>query len=304
MQAAQREPRWQTCVAGASNGNEEPQRATDETEALNARHHDKTSETMAKQRAKLVVGNWKMHGRLADNGLLLQAVMRGAEDLPDDVRVGVCVPCPYLAQAEHVLSGGRVGWGIQDVSANSYGAYTGEVAAEMAAEFGASFAIVGHSERRAYHGESADVVAVKAQRALDAGLTPIVCVGETLEQRESGATEQVVGAQLDAVLVALSAEDAARIVVAYEPIWAIGTGRSATSQQAQDVHAFLRSRLVAKGAAVADVALLYGGSVKPDNAEELFSQPDIDGGLIGGASLKDKDFLAICSAAVAATAAR
>ncbi|SEI77031.1 triose-phosphate isomerase [Paraburkholderia diazotrophica] len=259
---------------------------------------------MAKQRAKLVVGNWKMHGRLADNRVLLQAVSHGANDLPDDVRVGVCVPCPYLAQAQSLLEGGRVAWGVQDVSAHTQGAYTGEVAAEMAAEFGASFAIVGHSERRAYHRESAETVAVKVQRALEAGLTPIVCVGETLEERESGKTEQIVGAQLDAVLAKLSVEDSARIVVAYEPVWAIGTGKSATAQQAQDVHAFLRARLAAKGGDVGNVSLLYGGSVKPENAEELFSQPDIDGGLIGGASLKDKDFLAICSAAVAATAAR
>jgi triosephosphate isomerase (TIM) len=259
---------------------------------------------MAKQRAKLVVGNWKMHGRLNDNGVLLRAVVRGAEDLPDDVRVGVCVPCPYLAQSQLLLDGSRVAWGVQDVSAFRQGAYTGEVAAEMAAEFGALYAIVGHSERRAYHDESAETVAIKAQRALEAGLTPIVCVGETLEQREAGETEQIIGAQIDAVLAVLSVEEAARIVVAYEPVWAIGTGKSATAQQAQDVHAFLRARLVAKGGAAADVALLYGGSVKPDNAEELFSQQDIDGGLIGGASLKDKDFLAICSAAVAATAAR
>jgi triosephosphate isomerase len=236
--------------------------------------------------------------------VLLQAVSRGAEDLPDDVRVGVCVPCPYLAQAQTLLESGRVAWGVQDISAHTQGAFTGEVAAEMAAEFGASYAIVGHSERRAYHRESAEIVAVKTQRALEAGLTPIVCVGETLEEREGGKTEQIVGEQLDAVLVKLSVEEAARLVVAYEPVWAIGTGKSATAQQAQDVHAFLRARLVAKGGDAADVPLLYGGSVKPENAEDLFSQLDIDGGLIGGASLKDKDFLAICTAAVAATAAR
>jgi len=236
--------------------------------------------------------------------VLLQAVSHGAEDLPDDVRVGVCVPCPYLAQAQTLLESGRVAWGVQDISAHTQGAFTGEVAAEMAAEFGASYAIVGHSERRAYHRESAEIVAVKTQRALEAGLTPIVCVGETLEEREGGKTEQIVGEQLDAVLAKLSVEEAARLVVAYEPVWAIGTGKSATAQQAQDVHAFLRARLVAKGGDAADVPLLYGGSVKPENAEDLFSQPDIDGGLIGGASLKDKDFLAICTAAVAATAAR
>lgn len=260
-------------------------------------------ETMSKQRAKLVVGNWKMHGRLAGNATLLQAVAQGAGELPAEVRVGVCVPCPYLAQTQSLLEGSKVVWGVQDVSAFTHGAYTGEVAAQMVVDFGATFAIVGHSERRAYHRESSALVAVKTQRALEAGLTPIVCVGETLEEREAGSTEQVVGAQLDEVLVALSADDAARIVVAYEPVWAIGTGKSATSDEAQAVHAFLRSRLAAKGAAVAGVPLLYGGSVKPENAEELFREPDIDGGLIGGASLKDQDFLAICRAAAAASVA-
>ena len=254
-------------------------------------------ETMSKQRAKLVVGNWKMHGRLAENAVLLEAVARGAGELPESVRVGVCVPGLYLAQAQALLDGSRVVWGVQDVSAFTQGAYTGEVAAPMAVDFAASLAIVGHSERRAYHRESSELVAVKAQRVLEAGLTPIVCVGETLEERNAGKTEQVVGAQLDAVLAKLSPQEAARIVVAYEPVWAIGSGKSATAQQAQDVHAFLRARLVAKGAAAADVPLLYGGSVKPGNAEELFRQSDIDGGLIGGASLKDQDFLAICKAA-------
>ncbi|MFL6701601.1 MAG: triose-phosphate isomerase [Paraburkholderia graminis] len=258
---------------------------------------------MSTQRAKLVVGNWKMHGRLAENAALLQAVAKGAGELPADVRVGVCVPTPYLAQAQSLLEGSRVMWGVQDVSAFTQGAYTGEVSAQMVTDFAATFAIVGHSERRAYHRESAELVAVKTQRALEAGLTPIVCVGETLEEREAGATEQVVGAQLDEVLAKLSVQEAARIVVAYEPVWAIGTGKSATAGQAQAVHAFLRGRLAEKGAEIAGVPLLYGGSVKPDNAEELFRQQDIDGGLIGGASLKDQDFLAICKAAAATTAA-
>jgi triosephosphate isomerase len=261
-------------------------------------------ETMSKQRAKLVVGNWKMHGRIAENAALMRSVAQGVGALSGGVRVAVCVPYPYLAQAQTLLKGSPVAWGVQDVSAYAHGAYTGEVAAEMGAEFGAEFAIVGHSERRAYHLESAELVATKTRRALEAGLTPIVCVGETLEQREAGATDVVVGAQLDAVLNILSAGDAARIVVAYEPVWAIGTGKSATAGEAQHVHAFLRARLAAKGAAVADVPLLYGGSVKPENAEELFRQADIDGGLIGGASLKDKDFLAICEAAQAAAAAQ
>ena len=257
---------------------------------------------MANQRSTLVVGNWKMHGRLQGNAALLQAVAEGVRALPQHVRVGVCVPFPYLPQAQTLLQGSPVAWGAQDVSAHEQGAFTGEVSAGMVAEFGAAYAIVGHSERRAYHLESHELVATKAHRALAAGLTPIVCVGETLAEREAGSTRDVVGAQLDAVLGLLSAQEAARLVVAYEPVWAIGTGRSATAEQAQDVHAFLRTRLAAKGAQVADVPLLYGGSVKPENAAELFGQPDIDGGLIGGASLKAADFLAIGSAAAAAIA--
>ncbi|MBO2947274.1 triose-phosphate isomerase [Burkholderia pseudomallei] len=254
-----------------------------------------TRQTMSKQRIKRVIGNWKMHGRLSGNEALLDEVAQGAQAVPEHVGIGVCVPFPYLAQARARLHGGRVAWGAQDVSAHEQGAFTGEVAAGMVAEFGAAYAIVGHSERRAYHGESNEIVAAKAQRALAAGLTPVVCVGETLAEREAGATERGVGVQLAAVLAVLSQDEAARIVVAYEPVWAIGTGRSATAEQAQQVHAFLRGRLAAKGAE--RVSLLYGGSVKADNAAELFSQPDIDGGLIGGASLKSGDFLAICRAA-------
>lgn len=257
---------------------------------------------MSNQRAKWVVGNWKMHGRLAENETLLRALVQGAHTLGEAVRIGVCTPAPYLAQVEALLNGTSLAWGVQDVSEHEHGAYTGEVAGEMAAEFGATLAIVGHSERRAYHGEHSAQVAAKAQRALQAGLTPIVCVGETLEERERDATQSVVGAQIDAVLALLPVADLARIVVAYEPVWAIGTGKSATAEQAQEVHAFLRARLVAKDAALAGVPLLYGGSVKPDNAETLFLQADIDGGLIGGASLKSQDFLAICAAARAAAA--
>ncbi|VXC20967.1 Triosephosphate isomerase [Burkholderia sp. 8Y] len=252
---------------------------------------------MSRQRAKLVVGNWKMHGRMQENAVLLTEVASGASALRSGVNVGVCVPYPYLAQAQALLEGSVVRWGVQDVSAHTQGAYTGEVAAEMALDFGVTYAIVGHSERRAYHHETPELVGAKARRALEAGLTPIVCVGETLDERESEATERVIGAQLEAVLLMLSEEQAARIVVAYEPVWAIGTGKSATAGQAQQVHAFLRKKLAEKGAAAAEVPLLYGGSVKPENAQELFGQRDIDGGLIGGASLKSKDFLAICQAA-------
>jgi triosephosphate isomerase (TIM) len=258
---------------------------------------------MSKRRAKWVVGNWKMHGRLAENEALLQALVDSAGTFAD-VRAAVCVPTPYLFQVDSFLRGTAVAWGVQDISAYSHGAYTGEVAAEMALEFGATLAIVGHSERRAYHGETSELVAAKTQRALQAGLTPIVCIGETLDERESGATQAVVGAQLDAVLAKLSALEAGRMIVAYEPVWAIGTGRSASAAEAQAVHAFLRTRFVAKSAALVDVPLLYGGSVKPENAEALFGQADIDGGLIGGASLKGQDFLAICAAAQAASAGR
>lgn len=211
------------------------------------------------------------------------------------LRTGVCVPAPYLSQTQALLSGSIVAWGVQDISSHTDGAYTGEVSAEMAVDFGSTYAIVGHSERRAYHGEQSDLVALKAQRALEAGLTPIVCVGETAEQHDAGLAEETVGTQLDAVLALLSDERAARIVVAYEPVWAIGTGKSATAEQAQQIHAFLRSRLAGKGAA--DVPVLYGGSVKPDNAADMFEQADIDGGLIGGAALHADDFLGICRAA-------
>ncbi|KMY86234.1 Triosephosphate isomerase [Candidatus Paraburkholderia calva] len=244
-----------------------------------------------------MVGNWKMHGRIKENAALLTEVAAWASALQNDVHVGVCVPCPYLAQSQALLSESVVRWGIQDVSAHTHGAYTGEVAAEMAADFGVTYVIVGHSERRAYHRESPELVAEKARRALDARLTPIVCVGETLEQRELGSPERVIAEQLDAVLDAMTAEQVASIVIAYEPVWAIGTGKSATAEQAQDVHAFVRSKLAKTGAAADVVPVLYGGSVKPENAQELFAQQDIDGGLIGGASLKSKDFLAICQAA-------
>lgn len=246
------------------------------------------------RRATLVIGNWKMHGRLVQNASLLTAVASGAAGL-NGVRVGVCVPAPYLAQSQALLAGSVVAWGVQDVSSHTDGAYTGEISAEMATDFASTYAIVGHSERRHYHGEQSGLVALKAQRALEAGLTPIVCVGETAEQHEAGLAKETVGAQLDAVLDLLSAQWAAKIVVAYEPVWAIGTGKSATAEQAQAIHAFLRGRLALKGAE--GVSVLYGGSVKPDNAAEMFEQPDIDGGLIGGAALKADEFLGICQAA-------
>ncbi|WP_458763363.1 triose-phosphate isomerase [Cupriavidus basilensis] len=244
-------------------------------------------------RQKLVIGNWKMHGSLAANVTLLEAIKAA----PASARLAVCAPFPYLAQCQALLAGSAVAWGAQDVSAEARGAFTGEVAASMLAEFGVSYALVGHSERRSYHGETDATVAAKAVRALEFGILPVVCVGESLAQREAGETEAVVGRQLGAVLEALSLEQLGRIVLAYEPVWAIGTGKTASSEQAQAVHAFLRAQVAARDAGVAArMVMLYGGSVKPDNAAELFSMPDIDGGLIGGASLKSDDFLAIGNA--------
>ncbi|MBN9359161.1 triosephosphate isomerase [Herbaspirillum sp. 1173] len=247
-------------------------------------------------RRKLVAGNWKMNGSLAANAALVAGIKEG---LPADAcDVAVCVPAPYLAQVQGAVAGSAVALGAQDMSAHASGAFTGEVSAAMLQEFGVQYVILGHSERRAYHGESDAAVAAKTVAALKAGLVPVVCVGETLEQREAGQTNEIVGGQLDVVLAALSVEEAARIVVAYEPVWAIGTGKTATPEMAQEVHAMLRARLGAKSAeAAAKVRVLYGGSMKPDNAEQLLAMADIDGGLIGGAALKAADFLAIIKAA-------
>lgn len=247
-------------------------------------------------RRKLIAGNWKMNGSLAANAVLLNDICGAAVQPPCDI--AVCVPAPYFAQCQSLLSGSTIAWGGQDLSIHESGAYTGEVAASMLVDFACRYVIVGHSERRSYHGESDELIAKKALRALASGLTPIVCVGESLDQRESGRTDEVVGGQLDAVLAAMSAEDMARIVIAYEPVWAIGTGKTATPQMAQDVHAMLRGKLQGKNpGAAATVKILYGGSMKPDNAGELLAMSDIDGGLIGGASLKAADFLAIIRAA-------
>ncbi len=244
-------------------------------------------------RRQLVAGNWKMHGSLEANSSLLQALVAAA---PATCDVAVCVPFPYLAQAQQLLAGSSIALGAQDCSMHEQGAFTGEVSAGMLREFGCGYVIVGHSERRSLHGEGDAAVAAKAERALAAGLIPIVCVGETLQQREQEQTEAVIGLQLDAVAHLLG-RHAARIVLAYEPVWAIGTGRSASAAQAQQVHAFMRARLGHRGVDAGSVPMLYGGSVKPDNARELFAQPDIDGGLIGGASLKAADFLGIVDAA-------
>jgi len=244
-------------------------------------------------RKKLVVGNWKMHGSRPQNAELLAAIV-GAR--PYACGVAVCVPFPYLGETAVALAGSDVLWGAQDCSAHAQGAYTGEVSAAMLAEFGCRYAIVGHSERRAHHAESEQLVADKAKAALARGLTPIVCVGETLAQREQGHAHEVVKRQLSAVIHALG-HCAGEIVVAYEPVWAIGTGVTATPEQAQEMHALIRTQLRAATSHADAMSVLYGGSVKADNAATLFAQPDVDGGLVGGASLKASEFVAICRAA-------
>ena len=246
------------------------------------------------QRKKLVAGNWKMNGGLAANTALLDALLAGLG--APGCQVAACVPAPYLAQVSARVAGSALALGAQDVSAHAAGAYTGEVSAAMLGDFGVAYCIVGHSERRQYHGETDTTVAVKAHAALRQGITPIVCVGETLAEREAGATEAVVGRQLAAVLQLLGSE-AAGMVLAYEPVWAIGTGKTASPEQAQAVHAALRAQLQAAGETIAAQPILYGGSMNAANAAQLLAQPDIDGGLIGGASLKAPDFLAIVAAA-------
>jgi len=247
-------------------------------------------------RRKLIAGNWKMNGSLAANTVLLEGVKAALGDTGCDV--AICVPAPYLAQCQALLAGANIALGAQDVSIHESGAYTGEVAAPMLHEFGCKYVIVGHSERRAYHRESDETVARKAVAALKSGLIPIVCVGETLEERETGLTNAVVGRQVDAVLAALDTESTCKIVIAYEPVWAIGTGKTATPHMAQEVHAMIREHLAAKSAnAAVTVPILYGGSMKPENAVDLLAMQDIDGGLIGGAALKAAEFVAIVRAA-------
>ncbi len=250
-------------------------------------------------REKFVAGNWKMHGSLAENKLLLDGVVAGLAAVRG-VKAAVCVPYPYLFQAQHSLQGTSIGWGAQNLSEHVKGAYTGEVSAGMLKDFGCRYVIVGHSERRALYGETDEVVAHKYKWAHAAGLVPILCVGESLAERESGVTEQVVARQLDAVVHAVGMAGLKGAVIAYEPVWAIGTGKTATPEQAQAVHAFIRSRLRVVDTALAEETVIqYGGSVKAANAAELFGMPDIDGGLIGGASLHADDFVAICRAAQA-----
>ncbi|HVB47900.1 MAG TPA: triose-phosphate isomerase [Burkholderiales bacterium] len=249
-------------------------------------------------RARLVAGNWKMHGSRAANRALLDAILSGIGPL-QGIECAVCVPFPYLAQVAERLAGSSLAWGAQNLSEYAQGAHTGEVSAAMLAEFGCRYAIVGHSERRQLYGESDAQTAGKFVAAQASGMIPILCVGETLAERDAGRTDATVGRQLDAVVAQAGAAAFAGAVLAYEPIWAIGSGRTATPEQAQAVHAFLRERLAAADRAVAaELRILYGGSVKPDNAEATFAMPDVDGGLIGGAALVAKDFLSICRAAV------
>ena len=248
-------------------------------------------------RQRLVVGNWKMHGSLAENQTLLETVAAAAAGLRKAISA-VCVPFPYLAQAQAALAGSKVACGAQNVSQHPKGAFTGEVSAGMLREFGCRYVIVGHSERRQWFGEDDHTVALKAKAVLDAGMIPVVCVGETLGERESGVMEKVVGRQVGEVLDELGSDALHGAVLAYEPVWAIGTGRTASPEQAQTVHAYIRNLLAEQDNGLREsVSILYGGSVKAGNAAELLAMPDVDGGLIGGASLVAQEFIAICKAA-------
>jgi len=243
---------------------------------------------------QLIAGNWKMNGSAAANEALVKALVAGSAQA--SCLVAVCVPAPYLAQVQALVAGSDIALGAQDVSQHESGAFTGEVSAAMLKEFGTRYCLVGHSERRQYHGETDAAVAAKAQRALAAGITPVVCVGETLAEREAGRTEEVVKRQLAAV-IHTNGHCISEIVVAYEPVWAIGTGKTATPEEAQQVHAVLRAQLRAATEHADRVHILYGGSMNATNAAQLLAQPDIDGGLVGGASLKAPDFLSIIAAA-------
>lgn len=245
-------------------------------------------------RSPIVIGNWKMNGTLQSSRELLQKICKKI-DHSGSAEIGVCVPFIFIPQVGELLDGSRIILGSQNVGDQPSGAYTGEISAQMLVEYGCRFAIVGHSERRLLYGESNELVAARFRQAIEVGLVPILCVGETLEHREQGKAFDIVGAQLDAVLAISGVEALNKAVVAYEPVWAIGTGKTATSTQAQEVHAYIRHEIACHSEVVADgLRILYGGSVKPDNAGELFSMPDIDGGLIGGASLEAESFLSIC----------
>jgi len=247
-------------------------------------------------RRKIIAGNWKLNGTIARTEALVKELLAGDFNT-ERATVVVCPPFTSLYVAAKLLEDSPIALGAQDMSRHQSGAYTGEVAADMLLTVGISYVILGHSERRQYHAEDDRLVNAKVKAALSAGLTPIICVGETLEQREAGQTEQVVGQQVDGTLAGLSADLIAKSVLAYEPVWAIGTGKTATPEMAQAVHKFIRQKVAEVDAAAAEtLPILYGGSVKPENAHDLLAQPDIDGALVGGASLKAADFVAIINA--------
>ena len=247
-------------------------------------------------RHKLVAGNWKMHGSRAENAPLIEAILASRQ--LERVDCVLCPPFVYLAEIGRLLRGTAAQLGAQDVCAEPQGAYTGEVSAALLKDVGCRYVIVGHSERRALYGEDDVLVARKFAAALSQGLTPILCLGESLAERERGSTQEVVGRQLDAVVALTGIAAFARALIAYEPVWAIGTGRTASPDQAQEVHDFIRQRLAQRDAKIAaELLILYGGSVKAGNARDLFAQRDVDGGLIGGASLKAEEFLSIVAAA-------
>ncbi len=244
-------------------------------------------------RKQLIAGNWKMNGTIDETKTLLEGLLSGSFDSSKADMV-VCPPFTALSYAGNLLKGSKIAVGAQDMSVHENGAYTAEISAGMLLTVGVSFVILGHSERRQYHAESNQMINAKAKVAIEAGLTPIICVGETLEDRESGNTETVIGQQIDGTLFEFSAELLNKSVIAYEPVWAIGTGKTATPEMAQDVHQFIRNRIAGIDKEAAEkIQILYGGSVKPDNAKSLLSQPDIDGALVGGAALKADDFLKI-----------
>jgi len=247
-------------------------------------------------RVKLVAGNWKMNGNLASGQALLKAILPPLAAL-NRAHYAVCAPFPYLVAVGQAVRGSNVACGAQDLCQFDDGACTGGVSGAMLVDCGCRYVIVGHSERRGVFGETDEVVALKCAQAVKHGLTPILCVGETLAERETGVTEAVVARQLDAAIQRCGTEALARCVIAYEPVWAIGTGKTATPQQAQAVHAFIRGRIAAADRSLAELPVLYGGSVKASNAAQLFAMPDVDGGLIGGASLVADEFVAICRAA-------
>ena len=248
-------------------------------------------------RQKLVAGNWKMNGSKASIKELLDGIKKGIGDVVDS-EVAVCPPSIYLGEVESQLSGTPIAWGAQNLSTEASGAFTGEISAAMINDFSCKYVLVGHSERRTLYGEDDAVVANKYAVARAAGLKPVLCIGETLEEREKGVTEDVCARQLQAVIDLEGVAALADGVIAYEPVWAIGTGKTASPEQAQEVHAFIRKSLAEQDAVVADkVQILYGGSMNAGNAADLLAQADIDGGLIGGASLKAEDFLTICRAA-------